>query len=51
MSRFEICQVDLVALAACDALQRNQIGKRADCLHPIYATSLRASQEIGEARH
>ncbi len=50
MSRFEIGQVDLVALTACDALQGDQIGKRADWgLHPIYATSLRASQEIREA--
>ncbi len=50
MSRFEIGQVDLVALAACDALQCNQIGKRADwSLHPIYASSLRSSQEIREA--
>lgn len=49
MSSFEIGQVDLVALAACDALQRDQIGKRADWgLHPIYAPSLRASQEIRE---
>lgn len=50
MSRFEIGQVDLVALPACDALQRNQIGKRTDWgLHPIDATSLRSSQEIREA--
>ncbi len=47
MGRFEIGQVDLVALAARDALQCDQIGKRADWgLRPIYPTSLRASQEI-----
>ncbi len=49
MGRFEIRQVNLVALAACDALQRNQVGKRADWgLHSVYATSIGTSQEIGE---
>ncbi len=50
MSRFEIGQIDLVAIAACHALQCDQIRKRADRgLHPIYATGLRAGQEIREA--
>lgn len=49
MSRFEISQVDLVSLATRNALQCDQIGKRADWgFDPIYATSLGSGQEIRE---
>ncbi len=47
VSRFKIGQVDLIAFTAGDALQRDQVGERADRrFHPIDATSLRASEKI-----
>lgn len=50
MSRFKVGQIDLVPFTTGDALQCHQVGERADWgLHPVDATSLRASKEIHEA--